>query len=105
MEKSIDVITVPAKSVEDSVKSAQGLPKNQLNELYSCSYYDIFKLDVAGEASFEQKYPFMLMSVIEGSGIVNGQPVKKGDHFILPCGFGKAEFTGEMSVIASTVTA
>ena len=98
-------ITVPAKSVEDSVKSAQGLPKNQLNELYSCSYYDIFKLDVAGEASFEQKYPFMLMSVIEGSGIVNGQPVKKGDHFILPCGFGKAEFTGEMSVIASTVTA
>ena len=87
------------------LETQQRLPKNQLNELYSCSYYDIFKLDVAGEASFEQKYPFMLMSVIEGSGIVNGQPVKKGDHFILPCGFGKAEFTGEMSVIASTVTA
>ena len=105
VEKSIDVITVPAKSVEDSVKSVQGLPENQLNELYSCSYYDIFKLDVAGEASFEQKYPFMLMSVIEGSGIVHGQPVKKGDHFILPCGFGEAELTGEMSVIASTVPA
>lgn len=105
VEKSIDVITVPAKSVEDSVKSAADLPKNRPNELYSCSYYKIFKLDVAGEMTFAQDYPFLLMSVISGSGIINGQPVKKGDHFILPCGFGEVKLTGEMSMIASTVTA
>ena len=50
-----------------------------------------------------QEYPFLLMSVIEGDGIVNGQPVKKGDHFILPCGFGEVELQGDMSIIASTV--
>lgn len=103
VEKSIDVITVPAKSVEDSVKSAVGLPENQLNELYSCSYYTVFKLDVNGNAEFEQKYPFLLLSVIEGEGTVNGQSLKKGDHFIIPNGFGKVEMQGNMSMIVSTV--
>lgn len=103
VEKSIDVITVPAKSVEDSVKSAAGLAENELHELYSCSYYDIFKIDVNGAMTMNQEYPFLLMSVLEGDGIVNGQPLKKGDHFILPCGFGTVELQGQMSIIASTV--
>ena len=77
IEKSIDVITVPAKSVEDSVTSALGLPENRLNELYACGYYQIYKLDVNGTCSFAQNHPFLLMSVLEGGGIVNGQPVKK----------------------------
>ena len=49
----------------------------------------------------EQEYPFMNMSVIEGDGLVNGQMVKKGDHFVLPAGFGKAELRGAMRLIAS----
>lgn len=105
IEKSIDVIAVPAKSVEDSVTSAIGLPENRLNELYACGYYQIYKLDVNGTCSFAQNHPFLLMSVLEGSGIVNGQPVKKGDHFILPCGFGEVEMQGEMSLVVSTVPA
>lgn len=103
VEKSIDVITVPAKPVADSVKSALGLPKNQLNELYRCQYYDIFKLDVEGTMTFAQKFPFLIMSVIDGDGIIDSQPVKKGDHFILPCGYGEAALQGNMSIIASTV--
>lgn len=31
------------------------------------------------------------------------QPVKKGDHFILPNGYGKVEMQGKMSLIVSTV--
>lgn len=103
LEKSIDVITVPAKSAEDSVKRASDLPTNSLNELYSCSYYTVFKIDADGKMSFEQKYPFLNMTVIEGDGIINSQPVKKGDHFILPKDFGEVEIQGKMEMIASTV--
>lgn len=103
VQKSIDVITVPAKSVEDSVSSVLNLPKNRMNELYSCRYYDIFKLDVDGRMAFEQIYPFLLMSVVEGDGIIDSQPVKKGDHFILPCGYGEVKIQGSLSIIASTV--
>lgn len=102
VDKSIDVIEVPAKSVEDSVKSALGLPQNQLNELYSCKYYSVFQMDVNGNAEFEQNYPFLLLSVLEGNGTINGQAVKKGDHLILPCDFGKVEMQGKMSMIVST---
>lgn len=103
IEKSIDVITVPAKSVADSVKSAENLPVNQLNELYACQYYHVYKLEVSGNMSFEQDKPFFNMTVTEGDGIVNGQPVKKGDHFILPNGFGTVELQGKMQIIASTI--
>lgn len=103
VEKSIDVIEVPAKPVGESVTSAEGLPVNRLNCLYSCSYYDVFKMEVNGRAGFEQAYPFLLVSVLEGEGSVNGHPVKKGDHFILPDGFGTAELAGTFSLIASAV--
>ena len=103
IEQSIDVITVPAKAVEDSVKSTEELAKNQWNELYSCGYYTVFCADVDGRLEFEQKYPFLICSVLEGDGIVASQPVKKGDHFILPSGFGNVEMQGAMRLIASTV--
>lgn len=77
IDKSIDVITVPAKSVADSVKSVADLPVNTLNELYVCKYFHIYKIEVSGKMTFEQNAPFMNMTVTEGNGIVNGQPVKK----------------------------
>lgn len=103
VEKSIDVITVPAKSVEDSVKSAAHVEKNKLNELYSCQYYKVFKIELDGKMEFEQEYPFLIMSVLEGDALLNGQRIKKGDHFILPNGYGKVELQGNLEIIASTI--
>lgn len=103
VEKSIDVITVPAKPVEDSVFSALGLPANRLNELYRCEDYTVFRIDADGEMCFEQVYPFLFFSVTEGEGTVNGLPVKKGDHMILPCGYGSVCVRGRLEVIAATV--
>ncbi len=103
VKQSIDVITVPAPSAADSVKSALALPENTLNELISCDYYTVWKLDVAGVMSFEQTHPFLIMSVIEGEGCVDGRRICKGDHFILPQGYGTAELRGEMTLIASSV--
>lgn len=102
VEQSIDVITVPALPAKDSVKEAAYLPENTMNELISCDYYRVWKLEVAGGFSFEQEYPFLIMSVIDGEGTVNGKDVKKGDHFILPNGFGKVDLQGKMQLIAST---
>jgi len=85
------------------VKSVADLPVNTLNELYVCKYFHIYKIEVSGKMTFEQNAPFMNMTVTEGNGIVNGQPVKKGDHFILPNGFGNVELQGRMQIIASTI--
>ncbi len=103
IEKSIDVITVPAKSVKESVINIATDAKNTMNELISCNYYRVWKLDVDGSMEISQEYPFLIMSVVEGDGLINGQLIKKGDHFILPNGFGKAQLQGKMALIASTI--
>lgn len=103
VKQSIDVITVPAPSAEDSVRFVDDLPKNVMNELISCDYYTVWKLDVTKPVTVEQKYPFLSMSVIEGEGLVNGQMIQKGDHFILPAGVGEVSLQGDMKIIASTV--
>jgi len=103
IEQSIDVITVPAKPASDSVMPAAGMKVNTLNQLYTCQYYTVFKLELQGEAQWEQEYAFMNMTVTEGEGMLNGCLVKKGDHFILPYGFGMVKAAGNMEIIASTV--
>lgn len=56
-----------------------------------------------GELEFEQSHPFLNMSVLDGEGTVNGQRIKKGDHFIIPAGYGNVRLEGAMEVIASGI--
>lgn len=95
--------TVPAKSVEDSIIDTIHLPKDELYKLYECQYYKVFKLDVEHKAVFEQSYPFLLLSVLEGDGLLNGELVKKGDHLILPACAGKIEVQGKLKAICFTL--
>lgn len=102
--QSIDVIRVPAAAPEDSViPLAQDGRKNELCRLYSCAYYTVFRMELEGAAEFEQSYPFLNMTVTQGSGMIDGQPVYQGDHMILPNGYGKVALQGEMEIVASTV--
>lgn len=103
VDKSIDVITVPAKPIEECVMKAGEHPADQMNLLSSSACYKVWKLDVKKSVTFEQTYPFLNMSVIEGEGLINGQMIHKGDHFILPSGYGAAHLKGEMQIIASTI--
>lgn len=103
VEQSIDVITVPAKSAEASVMSAAKLPENCLNELYHCSYYRIYKVNVKDGFVLEHDAPFLLATVLTGEGDINGQTLKKGDHFLVPAGVKKLTFTGRLELILSSI--
>lgn len=103
IEKSLDVINVPAEAVENTVVHALDIPKNEFYELANCEYYKVFKADIDGYMEQEQNHPFMLMSVVEGSGTMNGQELKKGNHFIVPYGYGSMNLRGKMQIIASTI--
>lgn len=103
-KQSIDVITVPAASVEDSVITVENNgKKNQLNHLFTNNYYSIFQMEVEGSAEIEQEYPFLNVSILDGEGTVNGNQIKKGDHFILTHELKSAVFAGNVNLIASTV--
>ncbi len=101
LEKALDVITVPAAMPEQCIVRVDDMPENTRNLLISCDFYKVWKIDVKGRMEFLQDEKFLLASVVAGNGQLNGQPIKKGDHFILPCGFGEVEFTGDMELIVS----
>lgn len=102
IEQSIDVITVPAKKAEDSIRTTTFLSENKFHLLYECQYYSVFKMLLVGEKKWEQKYPFFNISIVEGNGQIDGISVKKGDHLILPNHYGEVILQGEMEIIAST---
>ena len=103
IDKSIDVITAPAGRTEENILNADELPENTMNLLCSCESFKVWKMDVTEILAFDQAYPFLIMSVIEGEGEINGRPICKGDHFILSDGFGAVTLRGKMQLIASTI--
>lgn len=103
VQQSIDVINVPDRAGDEAVSHTDGLPENIMNLLIACDFYKVWKLDVTKQVKVEQQYPFLLASVLDGAGSVDGTPVRKGDHFLFPAGYGEAVFEGEMELILSTV--
>jgi beta-glucosidase len=102
IKQSEDVITVPATDPNKCVLHTECAITNELVLLYSCDFYSVFQLNLDGDITFKQKYPFLNMTVTEGNGIINGQPIKKGDNFIIPNDFGRVEITGKLQAVLST---
>ena len=102
VEKSIDVIKICENSSGEAVIHVGALPENQLTLLKECDYYKVWKLPLNGEMQMEQDYPFLILSILEGEGVIDGRTVKKGDHMLLPCGYGRISIKGKMEVFLST---
>lgn len=102
IDKCIDVISYPHKDIKskkDITTYEQGIEE----KLISCSYYTVSKVMVIGKQTFLQNEPFTILSVIDGEGQIDGTPIAKGDHFILPAGYGQYTLSGNMSLIKSNV--
>lgn len=102
ISKSIDVIGCPHQEVMiDRTVSVQG--DARIENLVQCEYYQVKKIDVNGTKEFIQTEPFSIVSVIEGIGTIDGTAINKGDHFILPDGYGSFVISGTVSFMISTV--
>ncbi len=100
VKQSIDVIKAPYVYEEPEKNESVTINRN-MKQLVSCDYFSVWKFDVDGSEELIMDQAFMLASVVEGSGSIDGEPLKKGDHFIIPCGYGKAVFDGKLSLIIS----
>ncbi len=74
-----------------------------IQHLADTDRYIVDLVSVDGEKVFSSIPTFRCVSVIEGEGEVAGQAVKRGDHFIVPAGFGDAHCSGQMKLVVSRV--
>lgn len=103
VQQSIDVINVPDESDQLGLLHTDSLPENHLNLLEECTHYKVWKLNLRGELVYVQKHPFLILSVLEGKGTVDGQPLEKGAHMLITSGHGTVTLKGELMMILSTV--
>lgn len=100
--KSIDVIECPHKDITAEHKLRK-LESATVDQLVSCEYYTVNLIDVEESQRFNQDKPFMIMSVIEGAGMIDNTKINKGDHFILPYGYGDFVLHGKMRLVSSHI--
>lgn len=102
IRQSLDVIKIPFEEVKAGEGESQSV-NSWFEQLITCEYYTVWKADLRGKETLVQDQKFLLGSVIEGTAIMNGIQVKKGDHFILPAGMEDLKLEGEATFIFSAV--
>ena len=80
-----------------------------VRNLVVCGLFEVSYIKVEKEVKLTQETDFTLVSVLEGEGVlISGDgdkyDIKKGEHFILPYGFGAYELKGNMELIISGCT-
>ena len=106
IQQSLDVVNydlVPPVSGKVAVPEVDGV-----TELMACDNFVVKKIAVCGEKVVAQPYPFLCVSVIEGTGSVQvesnaaqSHSLHKGSHFIAPARSGDLTFSGDMTLIVS----
>ena len=102
IDKSIDVIKCPHKDVNTDRKKIN-LEQAEVEELVTCEFYSVRKISVFGKQVFKQPELFTILSVIDGEGAIDGIKLEKGDHFILPNGYGDYSLEGNLQLITSHI--
>lgn len=73
----------------------------QVTKLVACPCYTVYRAEVDGLWEKDWAQPFVNVSILDGEGTLDGQKVKKGDHLLLPAGYGKMKLEGRLELICS----
>ncbi|WP_026581584.1 mannose-6-phosphate isomerase, class I [Bacillus sp. J33] len=104
--QSIAVTTIPSAKIDiNPVVETTGQMK--VTRFVESTCFTVYKWDLGGCAKMKQNHSFQLVSVISGSGFLAKGDVKytfkKGDHFMLPSGFGVFQLEGNAEFIVSHI--
>lgn len=103
VEQSIAVIKAPYVAEDAAARNVTTKEDATVEHLITCPYYSVDRIEVDGSVKLTQDKPFLNVSIYDGEGTIDGTPVKKGDHFILPAGYGEYELNGKLGLIVSSV--
>lgn len=102
ISKSIDVITVPQKvsNTKEFVTEYDEYTKVVMTEN---DKFNLYRYEINGEASINNTNPFMLCTVIEGKGTIEGKEIAKGSNFIVPAGMNVVNVKGDLKILIATI--
>lgn len=101
LDKSFDVIRAPHVEQNKTPKVKKIGEHGLLTTLTQNQYFQVQRLEINGALNFDVVARYLLVSVIDGNGTVNGVQVKKGDSFIVPNAIRQLSFSGDITLILS----
>jgi mannose-6-phosphate isomerase len=97
MKEALDVVAMPHKDfIYEVTKRLDG--KNEISLLISNDYFTVEHVKVKS-SYYIKGHSFVMVSILEGQGMVGDTPLKKGDHFIIPAHVKKTTIEGNLEVI------
>lgn len=102
IEKSMAVTTVPFRP-HTTLAQCKVQDDAKVTHLVTCPYYSVYRVELDGEASWHWDQPFVNVSILSGSGMLDDLPVKKGDHLIIPANYGQMTIRGNLEFIYSHI--
>ena len=72
-----------------------------VTELVRCPCYTVYRAVLDGRWQRDWDAPFVNISVLDGRGALDGTPVERGDHLLLPAGYGTMTLEGRLELICS----
>ena len=97
LERAIECLDYNAslESFEKIVEEYDGYTKTTL---ISNEDYTIFRLDIKSKAEIDVDR-YMLLTCIDGEGLINDYKIRKGDSCLVPLGLNKIVLSGEMVIM------
>ncbi|GGO02954.1 mannose-6-phosphate isomerase, class I [Saccharibacillus kuerlensis] len=104
LEKAIEVTSVP-QFYKGGAYETDRFEGVTITKFVSNEFFTVQKWEVDGQAEFGLRDGYTIVSILDGEGYLKAEtgeyPLKKGDHFILPAGFGPYEIEGKLTTISS----
>lgn len=103
VQQSIDVTTVPFVPYNNNHQVTSELDNGKAIRLLTSEFFTLTKYELTGENIIENNKPFQMVSIVKGSGKVNGKSVKIGDHFIVCHNQKEVIYDGDMVMMICTL--
>ena len=103
VQQSIDVATVPYQPYSAAKMETAVIENGEATKLVSSEFFTVTKYVMTGKNTIENNKPFQMVTVIKGSGTIDGNDVKMGDNFIVCSDQNEVEYDGDMTVMICTL--
>ena len=102
VQQSIDVTKISTEADQQELVSTS-LENGTKTCMVESEFFKVYSYKMTGKNTVTNDAPFQMVSVIEGEGSLNGESVKKGDHFVICSDQKETEFDGTMEVMITTL--
>ncbi len=103
VQQSIDVTTVPFVQGDATLFVNTKLDNGTKTRYAESEFFTVDQYLMTGKNTLINDKPFQMVSVLEGEGTIDGETVKKGDHFIVCSDQKEVVYDGNMTVMIATL--